>query len=58
MYQCSKNLERPREFVGKEAEYILERLKAEKRKVAYSNVYQSKLTGNEIRYSEYNLYRS
>lgn len=58
MYQRSKNLERPREFVGKEAEYILEKLKAEKRKVAYSNAYQSKLTGNEIHYSEYNLHRS
>lgn len=58
MYQCSKNLERPREYIGKQAEHILEQLKAEKRKIAYSNKYKSKLTENEITYSEYNLKRA
>jgi len=57
MYQCSRNLERPREYIGKQAEHILARLKAEKRKIAYSNKYKSKLTENEISYSEYNLKR-
>lgn len=58
MYQCSRNLERPREYIGAEALYIVEQLKKEKRKIAYSNKYQSKLTDNEISYYEYNLKRN
>jgi len=58
MYQTSKNLERPKEYIGKEALYILEQLKAEKRKKAYSSKYKSKLTENEISYTEYNLKRA
>lgn len=54
-YFPSRNLTKPKEFTGKRAEDILERLQKEGRKIAYSNTYKSKLQENDIFYSEYHL---
>lgn len=54
-YLTSRNLTKPKEFTGKQAEYILEQLQKENRKKAYSNTYKDRLTENDIFYSEYNF---
>jgi len=57
MYQTSKGLDRPKELVGKEAEYLYERMLKEKRKKVYSSSYENKQTANQIFYEEFNLKR-
>lgn len=57
MYQCSRNLERPKELVGNKAEWLYERMRDEKRKKVYSSQYENKQTSNQIIYEEYNLTR-
>lgn len=58
MYQTSRNLERPIEWVGKQAEYLYEQMQREQRKAVYSSSYENKQTANQIHYEEYNLQRS
>lgn len=58
MYQTSQNLERPRELIGAQAEYLYERMKIEQRKMVYSSSYENKHTTNKITYEEFNLQRS
>lgn len=58
MYQTSRNLKRPRELIGAQAEYLYERMKVEQRKMVYSSSYENKHTNNKIHYEEYNLQRS
>lgn len=57
MYQTSQKLEQSKELVGKEAEYLYERLIKEKRKKVYSSSYENKQTSNKIFYEEFNLKR-
>lgn len=57
MYQTSQKLERPKELVGKQAEYLYEQMLKEKRKKVYSSSYENKQTTNKIIYEEYNLAR-
>lgn len=57
MYQCSKGLERPQEFIGAKAEYIVEQLIREKKKPTYANSFKHKLTDNEVIYHEFNTIR-
>lgn len=57
MYQTSQKLERPKELVGKQAEYLYEQMLKEKRKKVYSSSYENKQTFNKITYEEYNLSR-
>lgn len=57
MYNPSKGLKRPKELVGKEAEYLYEQMQKEKRKKVYSSSYENKQTSNQIIYEEYNLAR-
>jgi len=57
MYQTSKKLERPKELVGKQAEFLYEQMIKEKRKKVYSSSYENKQTSNKIVYEEYNLKR-
>jgi len=57
MYQTSKGLVKPKELVGKEAEYLYEQMKKEKRKMVYSSSYENKQTTNKIFYEEFNLKR-
>lgn len=57
MYQCSRNLDRPRELVGEQAEYLYNQILKEKRKMVYSSSYENKQTTNKIFYEEYNLNR-
>lgn len=57
MYQTSRNLEKPRELVGAEAEFLYQQMKKEKRKMVYSSSYENKQTTNKIFYEEYNLNR-
>ena len=54
-YLTSRNLTKSEEYTGKQAEFIMERLKNENRKKAYSNTYKNKLTENDINYSEYHM---
>jgi len=54
-YLTSRNLTKPKEYTGKQAEYILEQLQKENRKKAFSNTFKDRLTGNDIIYFEYNL---
>lgn len=56
-YQCSKNLTRPREYIGDQAEWLYQRVQDEKRKMVYSSQYENKQTNNLITYEEYNLAR-
>jgi ADP-ribose pyrophosphatase YjhB (NUDIX family) len=58
MYQCSRNLERPKEFIGAQAEYLYKKILEEKRKKVYENSYKVPQTENKITYEEYNLLRS
>ncbi|HFK1772860.1 TPA: Rep protein [Bacillus paranthracis] len=57
MYQCSKGLDKPKELIGAQAEYVLAQLEKEGRKKAYSSEYENRQTGNKIEYMEYNLSR-
>jgi hypothetical protein len=57
MYQTSRNLERPKELVGKQAEWLYQKVLSEKRKKVYSAQYENKQTSNQIFYEEYNLNR-
>lgn len=57
-YQCSKNLERPRELIGKNAlEYIEKYIESRGIKKAYSNAYKSKFSDEDVLYAEYNFKR-
>lgn len=57
MYQTSKGLERPKELIGEQAQYLWEQMQKEKRKKVYSSSYENKQTQNKIHYEEYNLLR-
>lgn len=57
MYQTSRNLDKPKELIGAEAQYLWERMQIEKRKKVYSSSYENKQTTNKIIYEEYNLAR-
>lgn len=57
MYQTSKGLDKPKELIGKEAEFLYEQILKEKRKKVYSSSYENKQTANQIIYEEYNLVR-
>jgi len=57
MYQCSKGLDKPKELIGAQAEYLYEKMLEEKRKKVYSSSYENKQTSNQVFYEEYNLRR-
>lgn len=57
MYQTSQGLDRPKEFVGKQAEYLYQQILKEKRKKVYSSSYENRQTSNKIFYEEFNLKR-
>ncbi|MDY8049700.1 hypothetical protein UY416_25785, partial [Paenibacillus polymyxa] len=55
-YQCSKGLERPVEYRGKEADRLVESLGLGQKKEVFTNHYESEYLGNIV-YKEYNLLR-
>lgn len=55
-YLTSKNLDRPLELRGKEAERIIELYKLDQKKEVYTNSYESEYLG-KITYKEFNLKR-
>ncbi|SSS88044.1 Uncharacterised protein [Acinetobacter baumannii] len=57
MYQTSQGLDKPKEIVGEQAEWLYRRMIEEKRKTVYSSQYENKQTANKIFYEEYNLSR-
>lgn len=57
MYQTSQKLDKPKELVGAQAQYLYEKMQEEKRKKVYSSSYENKQTANKIVYEEYNLKR-
>lgn len=58
MYQTSQNLEKPRELIGAQADYLYEQMQREGIKKAYSSSYENKQTQNKIHYEEFNRQRS
>lgn len=57
MYQTSQKLDKPKELIGAQAQYLYEQMLKEKRKKVYSSSYENKQTSNQITYEEYNLVR-
>ncbi len=57
MYQTSQKLDKPTELIGAQAQYLYERMLAEKRKKVYSSSYENKQTTNHVFYEEYNIKR-
>lgn len=55
-YQCSKGLERPVEYRGKDADRLIEALQLGQKKEVFTNHYESEYLG-QIVYKEYNLLR-
>lgn len=55
-YQCSKGLERPLEYRGKDADKLIEALELGQKKEVFTNHYESEYLG-QIVYKEYNLLR-
>ena len=55
-YMTSKNLERPREYVGDEAQMIIEALQLEDKKMVYNSSYTTEHLGLDL-YKQYNLKR-
>lgn len=56
-YQTSRNLKRPRELVGDQAERFLVEIDFENKKIAYQAEYEDKHTGGSVTYLEINLNR-
>ncbi|HEF5066899.1 TPA: Rep protein [Bacillus cereus] len=57
MYQTSQKLDKPKELIGAQAQYLYEKMLEEKRKKVYSSSYENKQTTNQVFYEEYNLKR-
>lgn len=55
-YMTSRNLERPKEYVGEEAQMIIEALKLEDKKMVYNSSYTTEHLGFAL-YKQYNLKR-
>ena len=55
-YMTSRNLERPREYVGDEAEMIIKALELENKKMVYNSSYTTEHLGLAL-YKQYNLKR-
>ncbi|RHW38327.1 hypothetical protein D1B33_05425 [Lysinibacillus yapensis] len=57
-YSCSRNLEKPQELYGAQAEYLYQKMLEEERKEVYSYQYENNQTFKLVYYKEYNFNRN